>query len=76
MAQLKLSNLKEDESIENTIKANESERTVEYWEKQFSGIDKKIFEMVVFEKGYEKRDRLTKSQLDFLMDRRKNKKLG
>lgn len=55
---------------------NEAARTIEFWKKQFSGIDKKIFEMVVYEKGLEERDRLTKSQLDFLMERRKNKKIG
>lgn len=75
MDKIKLSNLKEDELIEQADN-NESARTVEFWKRHFTGIEKKIFEMVIFEKGLEERDRLTKSQLDFFMERRKNKKIG
>ena len=61
----------------NSAKKTEEEvlRTVKYWRKRFPrGIDKQIFSMVVFEQGLEERDRLTKSQLDFFINRRKNKR--
>jgi hypothetical protein len=57
---------------------NEEARTVEYWRKNkfIRGMDNKIFEMVVFEKGLEERDRLTLSQIETLMAMRKNKIIG
>jgi len=54
----------------------EPKRTIEFWRKQFTGLDKKIFGMIVFEQCLEERDRLTKSQLDFYMDKRKRKKIS
>ena len=51
--------------------------TVEYWRKIYNrGIDKHIFIMVVYEHGLEERDRLTKSQLESMMNLRKNKRIG
>jgi hypothetical protein len=54
----------------------EPARTIEFWRKQFTGIDKKIFNMIVFEQCLEERDRLTKSQVVFYMDKRKRKKIS
>lgn len=55
----------------------EVERTVEHWRSVYSrGINKHIFEMVVYENGFEERDRLTKSRLESLMNLRKIKRLS
>jgi hypothetical protein len=71
-----LNNVKESDSATKT-EQDDVARTVEYWRKSFiRGIDKHIFGMVVYEQGLEERDRLTKSQLDSLMSKRKNKKIG
>lgn len=71
-----LNNVKVSDSAEKTEK-DEVARTIEYWRKKYPrGIDKQILNMVVFEQGLEERDRLTRSQLEFFMNRRKNKKIG
>jgi len=55
----------------------EVERTVEYWKSIYiRGMNKHIFEMVVYENGFEERDRLTKSHLESLMNLRKVKRLS
>lgn len=59
----------------HTSKKKEPARTIGFWKKQFLGVDKKILDMVIFEQNLEERDRLTKSQLDFYINKRKNKKL-
>lgn len=71
---LELSNVS-SQSEKTTEK--EVARTVEYWSKIYNrGIDKHIFTMVVYEHGLEERDRLTKSQLESMMNLRKNKRIG
>lgn len=55
----------------------EVERTVEYWRSVYvRGMSKHIFEMVIYENGFEERDRLTKSRLESLMNLRKIKRLS
>ena len=54
----------------------EVERTITFWKKRLSRFDRKFFDMIVFEHGLQDRDRLTKSQVDMYIDRRKNKKIG
>ncbi|OGM08192.1 hypothetical protein A2Z67_06270 [Candidatus Woesebacteria bacterium RBG_13_36_22] len=60
----------------NEAQIKEPARTIEFWRKQFTGLNKKIFDMIVYEQCLEERDRLTKSQLDFYMDNRKRKKIS
>lgn len=69
-----LSNLENDVSAIKT--GAEPERTVEFWRRKLSGMERRIFDMVVFEKGLEDRDRLPESQVTFLIERRRNKKIA